>query len=99
QYTLLVVVDRRPPRLHQVEVRTADQDRLDAAPVQSDQLARPYYLTLVAGVEKQQVLRQRDDLERVLARAGGKQQVAFIVEDVAVERERRVEIEGAGRFR
>ena len=66
--------------------------------VARDQLARPRDLASVTGVEEQQVLGQRHHLERVLARAGGEQQPPLGVDDVAVEREARIEVEGARRL-
>ena len=52
-------------------------------------------LAQVAGVEEQQVLRQRHHVERVLAQAGGKKHRTGLVDDVALEREARIEVEGA----
>jgi hypothetical protein len=98
EQSLLVVVDREVPGLHQVQVGAADQDRLHPALVEGDQLPGAANLTRVAGIEEQQVPGQRHHLQRVLARAGGKQQFSLGAEDVAIQREARVEVEGPHRF-
>ena len=98
EQSLLVVVDREVPGLHQVQVGAADQDRLHPALVEGDQLPGAADLTRVTGIEEQQVPGQRHHLQRVLARAGGKQQFSLGAEDVAIQREARVEVEGPHRF-
>jgi hypothetical protein len=95
----LVVVDREAPGLHQIQVRAADQDRLHPALVEGDQLPGAADLTRVAGIEEQQVPDSDTTSSGFLRVAGGKQQFALGAEDVAIQGEARIEVEGPHRCR
>ena len=94
EHAVLVVVHGPVPGLHEVHVAATDEDGLDLALVQLDELPGARDLARIAGIEEEQVLGERDDVERVLARAGLEKESPSLVDDVAVEREGRIEVEG-----
>src|SRR5450631_877532 len=95
---LLIEVDRQLPPLHEREIRAGDEDGFQPALIVRDQLARALNLLLIGAVEEKQMLRERDDVERVRSGARGYDDVALGVGDVLARHDRRIEIEGARRL-
>src|ERR1700692_1074619 len=62
---LLVEVDRQLPPLHQREIRAGDENGFQFPLIVREQFARALDLSLIGAFEEKQMLRERDDLQRV----------------------------------